>query len=263
MNRNSDTKVKKDLKQEYQERYYKALPYEVVHATVYHVLSLAEKKLKKKANQLKILDVGSGHGDYTEEFSKYTKKVVGVEPYADAYKYSIKNRRNKKINYRNNLVEDLKTKEKFDLVVCLTTIEHMPNAERSFIKIYKMMRSNSILYLTAPNKLWPYDNHYNLPFLSWLPLPIADMYLKLTGRGNSYGDCSYSMTYFQLRCFLKKFKWEFEFITPDIKAGYLGCGKFRPPIYYSAIRNLGVRLIRIFPFFWVLSKGFIVVIYKK
>ncbi len=251
-----------NLNQKYQEK--DSVPYSsaVISSIVTEVLSIAERKLNKKKGNLTILDVGSGHGDYTKEFAKFVKKIVGVEPYYSGYISSVKSQKNKNISYYNTLIEDFNTTEKFDVVVSLTTLEHMPDAEKSFVKIYKLMKNNSVLYLTAPNKLWPYDNHYRLPFITWLPLPIANFYMRLMRRGNSYQDCSYSKTYFGLISLLKKFNWRFEFILPKHDAAYLGCRR-KPSLFpYEAVKTLGIALIKRFPCFWIISKGFIVMAHK-
>lgn len=252
-----------DMRQQYQDKYYKPSSSDVVQSTVDEILSIAEKKLKKKSDQLSVLDVGSGHGDYEREFAKYVKKVVGIEPYLDAYKFAVKVNRNKKIIYHNTLIEEFNTKEKFDLIICLTVLEHMPNAQKSFKKIYKLMKGNSLMYLTAPNKLWPYENHYQLPFLSWLPLSIANIYVKIMKRGDSYEDSSYSKTYFGLKSFLRKFNWNFDFFIPDSNARYLGCGEAGSSMIYLLVKNFGMKLIKKIPAFWIISKGFIVVIHKR
>lgn len=250
-----------DLHQHYQEKYYRPLPLDIIKSTVREILSIAEKKTGKNRKELLLLDVGSGYGEYANEFANYVKKVVGIEPYLEAYLSSVKSTKSKKVKFYNTLIEEFKTKEKFDLVVSLTTLEHMPNAEKSFKRIYGLMKKNSVLYLTAPNKLWPYENHYYLPFLSWLPLPLANIYLKISDKGNSYEDSSYSKTYFGLKSFLKKFSWDFEFYLPDTNAAYLGCGRVNFP--YNLIKDIGISLIRKIPILWVISKGFIVLAHKK
>lgn len=252
-----------NLNQKYQESDSEPYPQAVISSLIKEILSIAEKKLNKKPGEMSILDVGSGRGEYSREFAKYVKKVVGVEPYLKAYSYSIKNNHAKNVSHYNILIEEFKENEKFDVAVSLTTLEHMPEAEKSLNQIYELMKDNSVLYLTAPNKLWPYDNHYRLPFLTWLPLPIANLYMKIMKRGNSYQDCSYSRTYFGLIALLKKFDWNFEFLLPDPKAAYLGCRRSPSLFPYETIKNFGIALIKRMPIFWIFSKGFIVVAHKK
>jgi hypothetical protein len=47
------------------------------------------------------------------------------------------------------------------------------------------------------------EGHYGLPFLSWLPKPIANKYLQLTCRGTVYYENH--LSYFQLRQLMKDF----------------------------------------------------------
>lgn len=250
------------MKQDYQERYYKPLPPHVIKAMVGEILTVTKLKLQKKTESLTVLDVGSGQGEYARELAKYVKKVVGVEPYFDAYRASVKLTKNKNVIYYNKLVENLNLSEKFDLVVSLTTLEHMPNVEKSFKRMYELMDRDSMMYLTAPNKLWPYDHHYKLPFITWLPLWLADFYLKITGRGESYKDCSYSKTYFGLKSLLKKFDWNFEFFVPEVNSFYLGCGE-ESSCLYTFIKKIGIFLVKTNPLFWIISKGFIVIVQKN
>lgn len=51
---------------------------------------------------------------------------------------------------------------------------------------------------TATNRLKVIETHYGrLPFLSWLPKPTANLYLRALGRGNRYYENLY--TYWTLR----------------------------------------------------------------
>lgn len=252
-----------NLNQQYQENLYIPPPTKAIKATINEILNLAEKKLNKDKKSLVVLDVGSGHGIYSNYLAKVVKRVIGVEPYFNAYKASLKLGRKKKLTFLNLPVEKLNTKEKFDVVVCLTVLEHMPNQQKSLKKIYSLMKNNSIMYLTAPNKLWPIENHYGLPFLSWLPLPIANLYMRIAGKGTSYIDSSYSRTYFGLRKLLRQFKWEFKFLVPDVNAAYLGCGYFNLDPFHKYAKNIGVFLINKASIFWLFSKGFIVIVEKR
>lgn len=252
-----------NLCQIYRENIYVPPSPKAIRATIDQVLETAEEKLHKKRQDMIVLDVGSGHGLYSNYLAKNVRKVIGVEPYLSAYKASLKFQRQGKVIMYNVLVEDLKVKEKFDVVVCLTVLEHMPDQEKSLQKIYSLMKKESIMYLTVPNKLWPIENHYGLPFLSWLPLPLANFYMSIMGRGKSYKDSSYSKTYFGLRNLLKKYDWTFNFFLPHPNAFYLGCGYKDLPYLHKHIKNFGIALIRRMPIFWVFSKGFIVYAHKK
>ena len=168
----------------------------------------------------------------------------------------------KNLKFFHSKIEDFKSKTRFDLVTHFTVFEHMSTPKKGFDRIFLLLNKNGIIYLTAPNKYWLFEQHYGLPFLSWLPLPIANKYLKLMKGVKSYKDCSYSRGYGGMKAFFDQYDCQYEFILPfNEKSAYIGCGKNQP--LFSLIKKLGVALIRFHPFFWNFSKGFIIVIRKK
>ena len=236
------------------------LPRQIIIATIDDILRLTMSKLHKREKDLVVLDVGSGFGDYTNELAKRTKKVVGVEPYEKAYSIAKHNgKKYKNLTFFNKMIENFTTKDKFDLIVSLTTLEHMPNAKLSYKKIFQLLKPGGVLYVTAPNKLWPFESHYALPFLAWLPLPIANKYLEIFRHKKSYKDCSYSKTYFEVRKLFDNFPCTYEFIIPDPSAPYIGLGK----THNSYFLKISLGLLKRFPFLWLISKGFILLIVKK
>lgn len=239
----------------------KSVPKIAIQETIKDILSFAEKALGKSGKEMVALDIGSGFGMYAQELAKHIKKVVAVEPFTGAYEKAIKLNRLKNIQFINALIEDYRGNEKFDLAISLTTLEHMPKAEESFQHVFKCMKKKSLLYITAPNKLWPVEPHYALPFLSWLPLRLANVYLQLTGKGVSYKDSSYSLTYNGMKKLFNRFPYKYSFVVPSPDAIYLGCGSQN--LKSAALRKIGVWLIKKMPIFWTLSKGFIMVVKKE
>jgi len=239
----------------------KSVPKTVIRETVKDILLLAEKELGKKRLGMTVLDIGSGFGLYSQELAKEVKNVVAVEPFTSAHDEALKSNRAKNIHFVNALIENYKGNKKFDLAISLTTLEHMPKAEKSFSHVLKYMKKKSLLYVTAPNKLWPVEPHYALPFLSWLPLPLANVYLKITGKGTSYKDSSYSLTYFGMQRLFSRFPYKYSFVVPPSDAIYLGCGS--QSLKSKSIRKTGIWLIKKFPIFWLVSKGFILVVKKE
>lgn len=259
--------MEKEKKGIYSESFFvrrkKNLPKAVVKSTIDEILVWAKEMLAKPTSELLVLDVGAGTGEYSFELEKCVKKVVAVEPFKDAYIAAVRKKKklSSKVLLYNSLIEDFDYPEKFDLVASLTTFEHMAKQEKSFMRIFSLMKKEGIIYLTAPNRLWPFEYHYRLPFLSWLPLPLSNLYLRLTKRGISYENSAYSRTYFGMRKFFDKFSCRYEFVLPkDLGVAYLGCGEGGG--LYHFLKRVGIRLIKNFPFFWAFSKGFIIIIKK-
>ncbi len=239
------------------------IPKNVAEAGVKEIIAAYQKFSDKPLGDISALDAGCGRGEYAAELAKFVKDVVGVEPQTEAvqdakvFHKSIKN-----ISFYNSLIEDFKTNKKFDLIISLTVFEHMPNQKKSFKKMFELLKTDGIIYLTAPNKYWLFEQHYGLPFLSWLPLPLANLYLQIAKGVDTYEDCSYSLGYQGMKDFFNQFNCEYEFILPfNPEGGYIGCST--GDNMGSLIRKYGIKLIKFNPIFWSFSKGFIVVIRKK
>jgi ubiquinone/menaquinone biosynthesis C-methylase UbiE len=74
----------------------------------------------------------------------------------------------------------------FDFVICNHIIEHV-FAQGHFIKeVQRVLKPEGLCYLATPNKYALLEPHYKLPFLSWLPKNLADGWVRLAKRGQSY-----------------------------------------------------------------------------
>lgn len=235
---------------------------EVVKAGVNEIVSAVKKSINKPLKEISVLDAGCGRGEYASAMAKYFKKVVGVEPQKNAYDYATKNySKQKNLKFYNSTVEDFKTTEKFDLVISLTVFEHVAKRKQFFDRIFSSLEKDGVLYLTAPNKYWIFEQHYGLPFLSWLPLKLANKYLNLTKNISSYEDCSYSLGYRGMQNFFRQYKCSYKFILPfNEESEYFGCNRKG---LSSQIRIFGIKLIRLNSIFWNFSKGFIIIVRKS
>ena len=66
----------------------------------------------------------------------------------------------KKINYKN---------DKFDVVYCSATIEHLGSYQNQLRALKEMNRiSKKYLFLTTPNRFFPIEMHTKIPFLHFL-----------------------------------------------------------------------------------------------
>lgn len=235
----------------------------ITDSLIEDVLVVARKELRKPLKSLDVLDVGAGSGGYSFTIEKKVNSVSAIEPYKDAYKHLVQNKKRlrSKVEIKNCLIEEFATKKRYDVALSIATLEHMPEAYKSYSAVINLLKPGGILYLTVPNKLWPIEVHYKLPFLSYLPLPLANRYVRLFGLAKTYEDSSYAMTYWQIKKFFSQFDCSFYFKLPDPKSEYIGLGD--KGVIYTFVKNLGIKLIHRWPIFWAFSKGFIMVIKKN
>jgi SAM-dependent methyltransferase len=215
--------------------------------------------LRVAASEAIVLDAGCGYGRTTLELARRCARVLGIEVSADLYDSAaaalvasgLSN-----AEFRRQSVYDLKTTDGFDLIVLDNVLEHLPDQPRALRILSDALKPGGVLYILVPNKLWPIEVHYSLPFLSYLPLRCANLYLRVTGRGRDYTDASYAPTYFGL-CRLLDARTEltYRFVLPaDIRLATAGD---------SWHYRFGTALLRRYPWLWVISKAFLVVAVKR
>lgn len=76
--------------------------------------------------------------------------------------------------------------EAFDFLLLNHLYEHVEDQPGLFREAYRVVRPGGAAYVSAGNALAVMEPHYRLPFLSWLPRPAADAYLRVSGRGRAY-----------------------------------------------------------------------------
>lgn len=211
------------------------------------------------ARPLTALDVGCGYGHTALELARHCERVVGIEPFDEPAQHAkqlaaasgLAN-----LEIRQQSIYELPERSTFDLVVLDNVFEHLPDQPGALATLAAALRPGGVLYLLMPNKLWPMEVHYHLPFLSYLPVRLANRYLKLSGRGTDYTDASYAPTYFKLRRLLDAHpELSYEFVLPaDVSLAANG-----QALHY----RLGVAAIRRAPWLWAISKAFLVIAVKN
>ncbi|MGR9091237.1 MAG: class I SAM-dependent methyltransferase [Gammaproteobacteria bacterium] len=144
----------------------------------------------------------------------------------------------------------------FDAIVCNHVYEHTDDPDALISEIERVLADTGVCYFAGPNKYELIEPHYGLPFLSWLPRGLADIYMRLTRKGASYPEKPYSMT--DLANLIRRF--EVTSYTEKI---------LNDPVHYHATdilpprsikRFVALRVYRYLPFFF---PGFVYILKKK
>ncbi|QQG47061.1 MAG: class I SAM-dependent methyltransferase [Candidatus Woesebacteria bacterium] len=153
----------------------------------------------------KVLDIGASTGIIDNVLAKHFKKVTGTDIDKEAIKFAQNKFRSS--NLRFEIEDAMKLsfkKSSFDIVICTHVYEHVPDPKKLFSEIYRVLKPNGVCYLAAQNKLWPMEAHHDLLFLSYLPKPLADIYIKIFRGKDEYYE--HPMSYWELKNVLKKFE---------------------------------------------------------
>lgn len=155
---------------------------------------------------LTVLDVSCSTGLMSRQFALSFANVTGIDIDGNAVSYA--QRQNDFSNvafYKMDALHMQFPDNTFDIVVCNQMYEHVPDAEQLLTEIRRVLAPGGTCYFGATNRLKIIETHYGrLPFLSYLPKPLANLYLRLLGRGNRYYENLY--TYWTLKRLCSEFE---------------------------------------------------------
>ncbi len=142
---------------------------------------------KEKMSRLTLLDLGSSTGFIDNILASHFKSVVGIDIDKGAVKFAKENFRRKNLSFTEGNAMNLNFQDStFDVVICSHIYEHVPSSAKLLSEIHRVLKPGGTCFLAAVNKLWPLEPHYKLFFLSWMPKKLANIYIKITGKGNYY-----------------------------------------------------------------------------
>jgi 2-polyprenyl-3-methyl-5-hydroxy-6-metoxy-1,4-benzoquinol methylase len=130
--------------------------------------------------------------------------------------------------------------EAFDLVICSQVYEHAPSLVLLVSEIYRVLKSGGICFFSGPNRWAVMEEHYHLPFLSWLPRHWANEYVQRVRRAQEYYEHPRSAR--ELRQALR------EFLIQDYTPRLL-----HDPAYFALDDEMGwaARIVKLVPAsFW-------------
>lgn len=152
--------------------------------------------LKKEIKNLKILEVGCGSGAISNYLSRSnTISAVDIEtPKKLTREISFKKVKSEKIPFKKN---------SFDIVISNHVIEHVKNQNLHLSEIERVMKNKGVGYLATPNKIFPIEPHYKIPFIHYLSRKLFRSILKIIG---VYKEDVFLLSYPKLKnLVLKKF----------------------------------------------------------
>lgn len=206
-----------------------------------------------------VADVGCGYGYTARALAKSANSVVGFEPSAYLADHAASLAAAEpalRFLVHHAGWEGLSDHQAaFDLVILDNVLEHIADQRQALSAIWRSLRPGGLLFLVVPNRLWPIEHHYHLLGLGWLPLPIANRYLQISGRGTDYTDASYAPTPWTMaRLLAESGQWDWRYTLPaDISLTQTGA---------TPVTRLGVALLQRYPVLWGISKALLVVAHK-
>lgn len=114
-----------------------------------------EQTLKTPSDKINVLEVGSGGGILSEEFSKMGFLMTGIDPAEKSLNTAIlhASQNNLKINYLKGSGEDLPfPSDTFDVVLCCDVLEHVKDLPKVISEISRVLKVGGILIYDTFNR---------------------------------------------------------------------------------------------------------------
>ncbi len=204
----------------------------------------------KKLKSLTVLDVGASSGIIDSNIAPFVKHLTGIDIDISAIKHANKNYKQKNLLFKKGDALNLTFKaNSFDIIICTHVYEHVENPYKLFKEIFRVLKPNGICYLAAVNALWPIEAHHNLPFLSYLPKSVANVYLRIFRGKKIYYETL--LTYWRLKNIVKNIKFNIIDYTPKVLTNPKKFG-----FKHKKIDESLANFLKYFTptFFWLLKK---------
>jgi len=151
------------------------------------IIAVLKDYIESDLKRLSVLDIGCSTGFITNYLSNYFGFSFGIDIDESAIEFAKQHFVKDKLEFIKNDSQQLRfTENAFDAVICAHVYEHVPDAGRLFGEIFRVLKSGGICYFAAGNRISIMEPHYNLPFLSMLPRPIAHLYVRALRKSSHY-----------------------------------------------------------------------------
>ena len=134
------------------------------------------------------LDIGCSTGAMTFELADLFNYIIGIDLDVEALLVGLSDNNiliNDHINLINANIMDLPIKnETIDVIICSQVYEHVQNDLILVKEMYRVLKPKGLIFFSGPNRSFPFEFHYNLPFIHWLPNKLENDLLMIFSKGN-------------------------------------------------------------------------------
>ena len=140
-------------------------------------------------DQRRILDIGSGQGDFLLLAVSRGANAVGVEFNPKYIELSLSRAAaaNLVIKVVSGRAEDLPfADESFDFLNLSELIEHVDHPQLVLREAFRVLTRGGAAYLSAPNRFGLRDPHFHIYLVNWLPRCLANLFLTIFNKHKIY-----------------------------------------------------------------------------
>mgnify|MGYP005847909837 CR=1 FL=1 len=142
------------------------------------ILAILRAALGDRLASCRCLDIGCASGLITRGLAPHLRWAIGLEYDPQAVARMDATGADNLLFLQGDAAHLPLPDDAVDLVVCAQVYEHVGDAQALAAEVERVLRPGGVCFFSGPNRLDPIERHYGLPFVSWLPRPLADAYLR-------------------------------------------------------------------------------------
>lgn len=145
-------------------------------------LAILEDALGPRLGELRALEIGCHAGEVSRNLAPRFREYVAID-LDTALVEAARSKPGTPANLSFLAADGTRTgfpDASFDVVLCSHVYEHVSDPHALLAEIHRLLERGGACYFAAANRLTVMEPHYRLPFLSWLPICLANRYLRGT-----------------------------------------------------------------------------------
>ena len=180
-----------------------------------------EKEIGPVAHR-RILEIGSGYGQFIVEAFRRSADVYGCEPCLEGF-YGETFDIGKTVLERSGIpshrivnacAEKLPFPDQsFDIVYSSNVLEHVANPATALAEAIRVLKPGGVLHMTVPNYGSFWEGHYVLFWIPYLPKWLARWYVRCWGRDPKFIDSLQFITVPWLKKILRQYADQMEVVS--------------------------------------------------
>jgi SAM-dependent methyltransferase len=142
--------------------------------------------------RLRCLDIGCGNGEISRLLADLFSEIIGLDHDFDMVRQGQQGGSEVAFLQADGIQLPF-ADATFDIAICAQVYEHFLHAERLPAEVERILKPGGLCFFSGPNKVWPIEPHYKLPFLHWFPARVATSCLRASGRGEVFDIHPYTV----------------------------------------------------------------------
>jgi 2-polyprenyl-3-methyl-5-hydroxy-6-metoxy-1,4-benzoquinol methylase len=168
------------------------------------MLAVLREILGERLASARVLNLGCSTGIIDEYLAPHVASTLGIDIDAPAIAAARERCKVANAEFRFGDAMNLDLGDaSADVVICSQVYEHVPDPSRMMDEIHRVLAPEGICYFAATNRFCVVEQHYGLPFLSVIPVPLAHLYLRIARMGHYYHERHYGLK--RLRRLVERF----------------------------------------------------------